>query len=165
MLRSSQHSLNPIGEPCYIASPGPSGLDKRQFTLHLCIRADGKQLMRPMLMFRGKGEILPSEKALLDACKNINYCWANSEYSLGWLDLFSKCTDAVGGFHILFLDALEAQLGDEMMDRALERKIIIQKIPGGCTDLLQSVDHRVAARIKRLLQIAYKNALKQNYKG
>ena len=44
-----------LGVPCYIAA---SGLDKRQFTLHLTLRADGAQLMPPVLMFRGKGMVL-----------------------------------------------------------------------------------------------------------
>ena len=39
-----------------------SGLDKRQATLQLCIRADGDQNAKSALVFRGKGNITSLEK-------------------------------------------------------------------------------------------------------
>lgn len=52
-------SLNPKGEPCWIAHLGPSGLEKRHFTLQLCIRGRGEQLMPADLLFKvGKSMFL-----------------------------------------------------------------------------------------------------------
>ena len=45
-----KRSLNPKGEQCWIATVGASGLDKRQATIHLCIRAKGEQIM-PMFYY------------------------------------------------------------------------------------------------------------------
>ena len=143
---SSQHSLNLIGEPCYIKSPGPSGLDKRQYTLHYTMRAHGEQLMKAVMMYRGQGNIKDAERAKLNACKNVKWCfmpkaWATAAYSFAWLKEFAKVTDSLGGWHLLLMDDLKYQHTKEMYDFALTKQIIIQRIPGGCTDLLQPVFH------------------------
>lgn len=49
----------------WISQPS-SGLDKRQATLQLCIRAEGDQDVKPALVFRGKGNVSPSEKDSYD---------------------------------------------------------------------------------------------------
>lgn len=43
-----------------------SGLDKRQATLQLCIRAEGEQNVKPAIVFRGKGNMRADEKAEYD---------------------------------------------------------------------------------------------------
>jgi len=52
---ASERSLNEIGQPNFILMPKGSGLDKRQCSIQLCIRAEGRQLVRPMVIFRGTG--------------------------------------------------------------------------------------------------------------
>ena len=108
---NAKRSLNPRGYPCYLVNPGPSGLDKRQFTLQLTLRADGQQLMPPYLLFRGVGEITPEERAALDECSEIrcvwqNKAWADGKLSRAWLRDFTKITSTVPGNHLLFLDEL-----------------------------------------------------------
>ena len=41
----------------WVSQPS-TGLDKRQATLQLCIRAEGEQNVKPALVFRGKGNVL-----------------------------------------------------------------------------------------------------------
>ena len=48
-----------------IAQPG-SGLDKRQATLQLCFSPDDT-IVRPALIFRGKGKVCASEKSMYNA--------------------------------------------------------------------------------------------------
>ena len=40
-----------------------TGLDKRQATLQLCIRAEGEQNIKPAIVFRAKGNVASAEKA------------------------------------------------------------------------------------------------------
>ena len=47
-------------------SQPPSGLDKRQATLELCIGADWEQNMKPALIFRGKRRVATEEKEKYD---------------------------------------------------------------------------------------------------
>ena len=55
---ASERSLNEISTPNFILAPHGSGLDKRQCSIVLCIRADGSQLVRPMLIMRGTGLLI-----------------------------------------------------------------------------------------------------------
>ena len=50
----------------WISQPG-SGLDKRQATLQLCIKAEGEQTVKPAIIFRGKGNVLSAEQEKYDA--------------------------------------------------------------------------------------------------
>ena len=52
----------------WISQPG-SGLDKRQATLQLCIRAEGQQTVKPAIIFRGKGNIC---------------AWMDTEINMKW---------------------------------------------------------------------------------
>ena len=49
-----------VKDQLWILQPG-SGLDKRQATLQLCIRAEGQQTVKPAIIFRGKGNISTEE--------------------------------------------------------------------------------------------------------
>ena len=45
----------------WVSQPG-SGLDKRQATLQLCIRAEGRQTVKPAIVFQGKGNVSTQER-------------------------------------------------------------------------------------------------------
>ncbi len=49
----------------WVSQPS-SGLDKRQATLQLCIRAYGSQRVEPAIVLRGKGNITEDEKLKYD---------------------------------------------------------------------------------------------------
>ena len=51
-----------VGNKQVWVSQPSSGLDKRQATLQLCIRAEGDQNVKPALVFRGKGNVSSLEK-------------------------------------------------------------------------------------------------------
>ena len=55
---ASERSLNEIGQPNFIRMPKGSGLYKRQCSIQLCIRAEGRQLVRPIAIFQGTGCIV-----------------------------------------------------------------------------------------------------------
>ena len=44
-----------MGQPVYMLMPKGSGLDKRQASIQAAIRAEGEQVVRPMLIVRGEG--------------------------------------------------------------------------------------------------------------
>jgi len=162
--------MNPKGEECWIAVVGPSGLDKRQATLHLCIRADGEQFMPPFIIFRGKGFITPEEVEYLDSLPNIRWAfqenaWANALYSRKWLRYFASQLHQKwpGEDHLLFLDDLSAQKGARFNKIAMENRIFPFPIPANCTDVLQPVDHNVGARFKNIMNAFYKIDLGTNF--
>ena len=66
-------SKNPRGEQCRLAQPG-DGLDKRQATVHLTIRAEGEQIVKPVLVFRGFGVKIPDTE-LVQYPDNISVWW------------------------------------------------------------------------------------------
>jgi hypothetical protein len=164
-----KRSLNPKGEPCWIAAVGASGLDKRQATIHPCIRADGEQVMDIFIIFRGKGCISEEERKALDALPNIKWCfercaWANGKYSRKWLRYFCKVVqDKCPGEHLLLLDDLSAQKSPAFNQYAIDHKVLPVPIPPGCTDLLQPVDHGVGALLKSIMKIFYAAELEVNY--
>ena len=55
-----------LGETQVWVSQLSAGLDKRQATLQLCIRATGVQNVKPALVFSGKGNVSNKEKEKYD---------------------------------------------------------------------------------------------------
>ena len=55
-----KRTLNSIGRTVWNATPKGSGLEKRQATIQLCIRAEGPQVVRVALIFRGTGQRISS---------------------------------------------------------------------------------------------------------
>ena len=49
----------------WVSQPG-SGLDKRQATLQLCMRAEGRQTVKPAIVFRGKGNVSTQKREKYD---------------------------------------------------------------------------------------------------
>ena len=86
-------SLNMKGKACRIAKPG-SGLDKRQVTLHLTIRAEGDQLVRPVVVFRNQQglQVSPAERALYP--DNVDICYQPK----AWVDTYTM-HPILGSFH------------------------------------------------------------------
>ena len=80
---SVKRSLNMKGAPCWIAVPGPSGLEKRQATIHICLRANGEQLPWTYIIFRGKGAIHESETQFLESLPHIKYAFQAKVSSCG----------------------------------------------------------------------------------
>ena len=64
----------------WVSEPA-SGLEKRQATLQLCIRASGEQTIKPAIVFRGKGNITLDELAKYD--KRVDVYFQDK----GWMDI------------------------------------------------------------------------------
>ena len=94
-------TLNISGTPCWMWQPG-SGLDKRFITIHLCIRAGGKQIIKPVIIFRGQGlQITQAEQDQLNALQNVRWyfqpkAWADTEFCLWSLASFKADLVAAG---------------------------------------------------------------------
>jgi hypothetical protein len=71
----------------WVAQPS-SGLDKRQATLQLCIRAEGEQNVKPALVFRGKGRVEKVEKEQYDKGVDVyvqSCAWVDEEVNMKWV--------------------------------------------------------------------------------
>ena len=125
-------------------------------TIVLTLRGDGEQIVPPFILFRGQGRLDPALLAELDA-QGIPYAfnekaWANELACIEHLRFFSKivkakCPEAKE--HMLLLDGLTSQATDRFIDLAIDLNILPVYFPPNCTHLVQPVDHRVAAWLKR----------------
>ena len=145
-------------------------MDKRQATLHPCIRASGAQLAPCWIIFRGKGNITAGERDFLNSLTNIRWAfqpkaWADGEYTMEWAvaycDMLEKeCPDED---HLLLLDELSCQMSDLIQRYFRSRRVLPVYIPGGCTDVLQPVDHHFGAIFKMVMNLFYKTELELNF--
>ena len=74
-------------EHVWVSQPS-SGLDKRQATLQLCIRAEGQQNVKPGIVFRGKGNVSTEEKAQYDEGVDVYFhscAWIHSHINMEWV--------------------------------------------------------------------------------
>ena len=74
-------------EQVWVSQPS-SGLDKKQATLQLCIRAEGEQNLKPAIVFRGKGNVHADEKAEYDGGVDVYFqscAWMDSEINMQWV--------------------------------------------------------------------------------
>lgn len=70
----------------WISQPG-SGLDKRQGTLQLCIKAEGEQTVKPAIIFRGKGNISIEQRNAYDRNVDVYFqanAWMDAEVNIKW---------------------------------------------------------------------------------
>ena len=71
----------------WVSQPS-SGLDKRQATLQLCIRAEGDQDVKPAIVFRGKGNVSSAEKTQYDQDVDVYFqpsAWMDSQLNQEWV--------------------------------------------------------------------------------
>ena len=137
-----KRTLNIQGTPCWMWQPG-TGLDKRFITIHLCIRAEGDQIIKPVIIFRGQGvRISPQEKAALDAFTNIKWyfqpkAWADGEFCRWFLESFKADLTAAGIEEevLLGLDGLKGQHNQPFFDKAHSINTVPFYTPPDCTDL------------------------------
>ena len=159
---TKRRSYNPVGEACWVLNQGPSGTDKRMATIILTLRAEGEQIVKPFILFRGMGHLTPEFIAQLDA-EGIPYAfnakaWANAE----------SCVEHLRYFHavlkekapelkecMLLLDGLSSQSSHRFIRLALDLNILPVYFPPNCTHLVQPVDHRIAAWLKKAMHQLY----------
>ena len=137
----------------WISQPG-SGLDKRQCSLQVCIRAEGKQ--PPVgIVFRGKGKrIRPDEMKAWHPDVHVFF------QQNAWVDTLQPFAqeEQVGHF-ILFADNLTAQeSGLFKGEIASADGVVCYGLPG-TTDLWQPVDAGVAKVLKTLTVASHRDWL------
>lgn len=162
-IQAKRRSYNPKNTPCWLITHGPSSTAKRSATLVLTLRAGGPQIIPPMLLFRGKGCLDSELLAELDE-HGIAYAfnekaWANEASCMEHLVFFhqlvkAKCPEFTE--HMLLLDGLSCQATSAYIELALDLHILPVYFPPNCTHLVQPVDHRVAAFIKKCLASLFK---------
>jgi hypothetical protein len=150
---SSKYTLNMKGHRCWTALPGEAGLDKRQMTLQLTIRASGKQVVKPVLILRGEGFVEQSELDYYKTLTNIDVvfqanAWADERVCLDYLLSFRKATVELGEV-LLGMDRHSAQYTDACQQFMHFFRIFALYTPPDCTDVVSPVDDNVGQYFKR----------------
>ena len=125
----------------WISQPG-SGLDKRQATLQLCIKAEGEQTVKPAIIFRGKGNVLSAEQEKYDADVHVYF------QSNAWMDAekWTKHTlkdglkDDFNTEKVLFADNVGFQQTQAFHEGCREMNTIVYLLPDNHTDKVRPVD-------------------------
>lgn len=160
-----RRSFNPKGERCWIAVPGKGGLDKRQATLQICIRAGGPQVMKLFIIFKGSANMVPTQWELdqYAQLKHIKWAfqknaWCDGFFAKAWMKCFAKClrTEAGGGKHMLILDELRTQKTSAFKTECLENGILPVFVPAHCTDACQPIDLGIGKILKDVISAFYK---------
>lgn len=161
--QSGKRTLNIKGTPCWMWQPG-SGSDKRFISLQLCIRAQGQQIIKPIIIFRGQGvHVNETELRELKKLKNIRVyyqkkAWADGDFCLWCLKKFKKDLRKAGISEevLLGLDGLSAQKTNAFLDEAESLNIEPFYTPPDCTDVIAPCDHHVFKHLKELIKEFYR---------
>ena len=128
----------------WVSQPS-SGLDKRQATLQLCIRADGEQNVKPALIFRGKGRVAMAEKGKYDKRVDVYFqqnAWMDEEINMQWVQ--GTLIPGIGkgsDEKVLFADNVGFQQSKEFHETCRdELNTIVYMLPENHTDKLQPID-------------------------
>ena len=123
---------------------GQSGQDKRQCTVQLTIFADGVPRVKPMIIFRGKGNIKEEEKQLWDDRVHVAFqenAWCDEGMMIEWIErLWAPAMQQMKGKSLLVADVHSAQKTDLVLDKLKQLGTTPALIPPGCTSLVQPLD-------------------------
>ena len=149
-----------------------SGLDKRQATLQLCIRARGEQ-PKPCLIFRGgqkrnktqRDELKKyDEDVVVPWQKN---AWADTEVCLNWAKLIGKfkpsdfpCDNPT---KLMIVDSLNAQISGSFEAELKRAKFLLREGVKNATDIWQPVDAGIGQHYKRLIGQFYDEWLESDH--
>ena len=134
-----------------MCQPSP-GLDKKQATLQVCIRAEGEQNVKPAIVFRGKGNISNAEKAQYDKGVDVYFqrcAWMDTDLNMQWVSGtlipgVGNCADE----KVLFADNVGFQQ-DKQFHEACRKKInAVYMLPENHTDKVQPIDAGCAKFMK-----------------
>ena len=145
-----------------IRHPQGSGLEKRQCTLQLTIRAVGEQNIKPILIFRGTGTRIPnSERSLYPPNIRVLWqrrAWADRRIMMEWLDGFDEDLGRSAATRqevMLGMDQHGSQLVSEFLEGMTDKNIYGVYTPVNCTDVVAPIDHHVGARMKNIIKKLY----------
>ena len=162
-VRGNRKSYNLKNSFCWVKNQGPSGIEKRMCTIVMTLRAYGAQLVKPFILFKGRGQLSKELIAELDA-EGIPYGFNEKGYSNGrssieYLQYFKGIVakhEPDIKEHLLYLDNFGPQASSTFIDLAMDMDIYPVYFPPNCTHLVQPVDHRIAAWVKQFIGELYK---------
>lgn len=128
----------------WVSQPS-TGLDKRQATLQLCIRAEGEQNVKPAIVFRGKGNIASEEKAQHDKGVDVYFqkcAWMDADLNMEWVS--GTLIPGVGNSpdeKVIFADNVGFQQ-DKEFHQVCRKKMnaVIYLFPQNHTNKVQPID-------------------------
>lgn len=149
----------------WISQPG-SGLEKRQCSLQVMIRGDGKQ-PRLAVVFRGKGNVKPHERLAWHPKVEVYFqanAWMDTETCLKWAkNTLRKFTEEENLSKFLLLcDNLEAQTSAQFKEYISSLSGLVWYGLKNGTDLWQVVDAGIAQMLKVLTGIEHNEWLDQD---
>ena len=131
-------------EQVWVSQPS-SGLDKRQATLQLCIRAEGQQNVKPGIVFRGKGNVSTEEKAQYDEGVDVYFqscAWMDSDINIQWVT--KPLAPGIGNSpeeKVIFADNVTFQQDKKFHDTCRhELNATVYLLPENHTDKIQPID-------------------------
>ena len=168
-------TLNAKGTACWLFSPG-SGLEKRQATIMLCLRAGGPQVVKMCIIFKGGGHLTQEElvelKKIKEELGNIRFyfqenAWADGKFMVWWLKKFVKDCKQAGLISVgsgiglkeqvlLGLDRHAAQKTLDFLRVCHEGGVLPFYTPPDCTDCISPCDHHVGKWLKGEIGGQYK---------
>ena len=150
----------------WVSQPS-SGLDKRQATLQLCIRAEGDQDVKPAIVFRGKGNVSSAEKTQYDQDVDVYFqpsAWMDSQLNQEWVK--RTLIPGIGTSpqeKVIFADnvGFQQEKGFHEMCRK-EINAIIYLLPENHTDKVQPIDAGFGKQMKAKIGEAMEKWLEED---
>ena len=141
-----------------------SGLDKKQYSLQVMFRPEGKQ-PRLAIIFRGKRKRISLDEGLawhpdVDVFFQ-EKGWMNTKFCLEWTEksLTKFVNDEKVERHVLLLDNLEAQTQAEFREAVSKLSDIVWYAFPNATVLLKPVDAGCAQALKALIGVKHRDWL------
>lgn len=164
---NSKRSLNTKAGYCWIRDIGKGGLDKRQASIQLTIRAEGAQHIKCLLIVAGSGEqITVEEYNFYKSLRNVKVyfqpkAWCDAGCMAWWVRrVWSQEGDPN---RMLVLDCLGCHVSDETQRSLAKMNTHVVNPPPNCTDLIAPIDHHVGKWLKDRIKRRYSAALAQNW--
>ena len=164
---SSKRSLNPKAGYCWIRDVGKGGLDKRQASIVLTIRAQGDQDIECVLLVAGSGrQITQEEYEFYRGLKNVKVyfqqkAWCDGKVMAWWVRKIWK-RDA-NPSRLLVLDCLSCHVSQETLQSLASQNTHVVNPPPNCTDLIAPIDHHVGKWLKDKMKKRYCAALSEHW--
>ena len=150
----------------WVSQPS-TGLQKRQATLQLCIRAGGEQNVKPAIIFRGKGNVCPAEKAMYDKGVDVYFqksAWMDSDLNMQCLSrtLLPAMSDKTSE-KVIFADNVSFQQ-EKQFHEACRKEVnaSVYLLPENHTDKVQPVDAEIGKLFKTKVGEAMEKWLEQD---
>jgi len=169
----NKRTMSEQGQPVFLRVPKGSGLDKRQASIQVCLRAEGEQVVRVALIFRGTGQrIQPQELHFYRQLRHMLVvyfqpkAWADGQIMMKWAEQFEADTaGCVNGEKVLILDRHGAQMLPEFKAMMAMNDTVLAYTPPDCTDCVSPVDKNFSGNIKKIIGDFYHADMEENYES